>query len=197
LPRVVPGYKEQARARIREAAAQAFSEKGYRQTTMDDIAVRMGVTKGAIYVYFKSKEELFAEVCKFGLDSLSELLSSFNEGNVLTGSKGFYEKIRKKESVSPALEFELFAEAPRNPKIRRILDSNYKGALKLLEAFIEDKKKKHLLRDDVDTHALALLLIAVYEGLKVHILTGVDRPEIENSWYLFVEAMLTKIVRTD
>jgi len=50
------------RARLIEAAARAISEKGFRETTLDEIAAYAGLTKGAIYDNFRSKEALFLEV---------------------------------------------------------------------------------------------------------------------------------------
>jgi len=64
MPRVVPEYKEEAKNRIVSAANQVFAEKGYRQATMDDVAKKIGVSKGALYLYFASKEELFEAICR-------------------------------------------------------------------------------------------------------------------------------------
>ena len=50
------------RARLIEAAAAAVVEKGFRDTTLDAIAARAGMTKGAIYDNFASKEDLFVAV---------------------------------------------------------------------------------------------------------------------------------------
>jgi len=59
VARVIPDYKEEARTRILKAAEGAFSEKGYDQTTMEEIAQRLGVSKGTLYLYFPDKETLF------------------------------------------------------------------------------------------------------------------------------------------
>ena len=50
------------RAELLEVATQLFYEKGYAQTTLQDIADRMGFTKAAIYYYAKNKEELLVEI---------------------------------------------------------------------------------------------------------------------------------------
>lgn len=49
---------------ILKAALEVFSENGFAATRLDDIAIRAGVTKGTIYVYFESKEELFVATVK-------------------------------------------------------------------------------------------------------------------------------------
>src|SRR5262245_8349076 len=51
--------KEARPAEILAAALDCFAEKGFAATRMDDVAARAGVTKGTLYLYFESKEELF------------------------------------------------------------------------------------------------------------------------------------------
>jgi AcrR family transcriptional regulator len=62
---------------ILQAAVEVFSEKGFRAATMDEVAAAAGITKGTIYLYFSSKEELFVEMARrqFGraLDLLGEV----------------------------------------------------------------------------------------------------------------------------
>ena len=62
---------------ILEAAFLEFSRNGYATTTLDQIAERAGVTKGTIYVYFESKEQLFIsmvhELMKATLDTVQDL----------------------------------------------------------------------------------------------------------------------------
>jgi len=56
--------KEERAPEILEAALASFAEKGFAGTRMDDIAKRAGITKGTIYLYFKSKEELFKALAR-------------------------------------------------------------------------------------------------------------------------------------
>ena len=62
---------------ILEAAFVEFSRNGYAMTTLDQIAERAGVTKGTIYVYFESKEQLFIsmvrELMKATLDTVQDM----------------------------------------------------------------------------------------------------------------------------
>ena len=62
MPKVVPEYKEEAKTKIIEAARTVFAKKGYHDATMDDVAKEVGVSKGALYSYFKSKEDLLKEI---------------------------------------------------------------------------------------------------------------------------------------
>ncbi|MBU1213522.1 MAG: TetR/AcrR family transcriptional regulator [Alphaproteobacteria bacterium] len=49
---------------ILEAALQEFVRKGYMATRVEDIAAKVGVTKGTIYFYFETKEDIFAQVIR-------------------------------------------------------------------------------------------------------------------------------------
>ena len=59
---------ESSRADILEAAASCFMERGYTETSIDDVARSLGATKGRIYHYFRSKADLFAEVFRVGME---------------------------------------------------------------------------------------------------------------------------------
>ncbi len=72
MPKVVAGYKEEARRTILQTASEVFAEKGYRESTMDDVAKRLGVSKGAVYQYFASKDELFQVLCGAAAKKLEE-----------------------------------------------------------------------------------------------------------------------------
>jgi AcrR family transcriptional regulator len=49
---------------ILDAAFEAFAERGYAATRLEDVAARAGVTKGTIYVYFPTKEKLFEDMVR-------------------------------------------------------------------------------------------------------------------------------------
>lgn len=54
-----PDVSVERRKQIMDAALTCFARKGYTNTTMDDIVAESGLSKGALYWYFKSKKELF------------------------------------------------------------------------------------------------------------------------------------------
>ena len=56
--------KDERPGEIMQAALQEFSAKGFAATRLEDVASRAGICKGTIYLYFKSKEELFEAVVR-------------------------------------------------------------------------------------------------------------------------------------
>ncbi|MFE9453761.1 TetR/AcrR family transcriptional regulator [Streptomyces sp. NPDC006739] len=69
MPRISPERREARRAEIVAAARRCFSRDGFHQTSMPDIAAEAGVSAGAPYRYFASKEEIILAIAEdaFGL----------------------------------------------------------------------------------------------------------------------------------
>ncbi|MFN3871290.1 MAG: TetR/AcrR family transcriptional regulator [Aquificaceae bacterium] len=66
--------------KILEASLKLFSQRGIRETTIKDIAKEVGITEGAIYRHFESKEEIVLELFKIHSEDLyNRLVSAFRE----------------------------------------------------------------------------------------------------------------------
>lgn len=59
---------------IIKIAAKLFSQKSFHDVTMDEIAEKVGVAKGTIYLYFSSKDNLYLEILEHTFDSIESLL---------------------------------------------------------------------------------------------------------------------------
>ncbi|WP_157200212.1 TetR/AcrR family transcriptional regulator [Methanogenium cariaci] len=62
MPRVAPGYKEDVRRRIMEAALEEVNEHGLQALRMEDVAARVGISRATLYNYFSDKETLLKEL---------------------------------------------------------------------------------------------------------------------------------------
>lgn len=69
-------------AEILDAALDCFAERGFAATRMDDVAVRAGVTKGTVYLYFETKEELFTALVRSQLLPTIERLEAAASADV-------------------------------------------------------------------------------------------------------------------
>lgn len=72
--------KAQRPLQILEAAFEEFVKKGYAASRVEDIAERIGVTKGTIYVYFETKEKLFESTVEFISAPFQETLRDYPRG---------------------------------------------------------------------------------------------------------------------
>ena len=64
MPRVSAAHEQAVRTRIVAAAVRVFAEKGYHGATMQDVVRESGLSIGALYTYFKGKDELFLAACE-------------------------------------------------------------------------------------------------------------------------------------
>lgn len=114
--------KEDRPAEITAAAFSTFVEKGYAGTRVEEVAKRAGVSKGLLYLYFKTKEELFKSVVKsFVIPRLDELESAIASSD--TGAEAFFRgpfvAFARKIIRSPVAKIVrlLISEGPKHPDL--------------------------------------------------------------------------------
>lgn len=71
------------RARIQQVALELFNEKGYTETSLREIAERLGVTKAALYYHFKTKEDIVTSLVESRIEAVRELID-WTEGQPMT-----------------------------------------------------------------------------------------------------------------
>lgn len=104
---------------ILDVAFRLFMEKGYEHTSIQDIIDHLGgLSKGAIYHHFKSKEDLLVAVTDAMTSESNRMLTVIRDRTDLTGK----EKLKTifKESINRSVQDEIFMVAPdfhRNPKL--------------------------------------------------------------------------------
>ena len=75
--RYKPGQKEETRRRMLKAASRGFRSRGYAGIGVDGLAKAAGVTSGAFYAHFGSKDSAFEAALIFGLDEVIEAIPRF------------------------------------------------------------------------------------------------------------------------
>ncbi len=135
--------KETRPDEIIAAAFQEFTDKGYAETRLQDVARRAGVSKGLPYLYFKTKEDLFKAVIKTmikpGLDQLfgdlharDVSVKDFLRGPFLRFAKSFV-KSRRAHLVRL-----LIAEGHKHPDLTKFYaESVLQPALSALSALLQ------------------------------------------------------------
>ena len=195
MPHVVPEYKEKAKDKIVEAAHEVFSKKGYHDATMDDIAERVGVSKGALYQYFRSKEELYRAILTARFHNMANMISSeLTGGSFAECCQAFLENFIRHMS-GLGLGFEVLSEATRNPVLAKVARDYYRETAEAIEECLEEWKKRGSLRKDFDAHLFAKGLVALYDGMTVHLAIGTEPSEVRKIFAEFIEAMEQGIQR--
>src|SRR5271165_2469667 len=85
MPKVSRQHQESRRNQITEAAAKCILKKGFHHTSMQDIVSESGLSPGAIYLYFKSKEEIIESVADMRHAAEREIIANaFGGGDTNT-----------------------------------------------------------------------------------------------------------------
>jgi AcrR family transcriptional regulator len=198
MPKVVPEYKEQARERIIEQALKMFSERGYHRTRMTDIAKELGVSKGAIYQYFQSKEQLFIEAIRHHGETRAEVVQRFlDTGSLKSMSTGeFFDEMLHVRLSSIPLNVDLFRELDRNDALRRKLVEVAEGWGRRLVELVEQMKSEGEVRAEVDSSSLSRGILALRDGLYSQLMMGAETSEVRETWVdvmgYVMEAVLTR-----
>lgn len=104
---------------ILDVAFRLFMEKGYERTSIQDIIDNLGgLSKGAIYHHFKSKEDILVAVTDRMTDESNQMLAAIRDRADLNGRTKL--KMIFKESISRPVQNDIFTVAPdfhNNPKL--------------------------------------------------------------------------------
>ncbi|MGB9787889.1 MAG: TetR/AcrR family transcriptional regulator [Dictyoglomus turgidum] len=145
-----------------------FSQKGYDATSISDICERAGVSKGAFFHYFPTKEAFFLEILDRWLFDLSVKIDGYleDEDRVSSGIIRMSEIFREifKESKE---KFFLFLEFLRQGiKDKEILEKlrEYFKKYKSYFSFLIEKGKKEGSLKDVDSNIISCILISFSIG---------------------------------
>ncbi|HVX03046.1 MAG TPA: TetR/AcrR family transcriptional regulator [Nitrososphaera sp.] len=192
MPKVTSAHKAEVRDRIIQAAIESFSQTGYDKTKMDDIARRLGLSKGTLYLYFKSKNDLFLAICEMSMkdnDTQDAHLFTKKE-NAASDAEEIYDNIRRRERGNDRVMLEMVVESTRNPRLKKAMYEHY---LRVHEHVLEGVKKKidqGFIRKDVDASGLAIALVALYDGLAVNRMLGVSDSVNKKAWVAMLKAVI-------
>jgi AcrR family transcriptional regulator len=114
--------REMTREGLISAAESLFVARGFHATSVDEIALEAGYTKGAVYSNFESKEDLFFAVYERRAERvMAEYEGAVREGGVAGGSERLAEQAarrRGREDGWLAVFFEFWAHVVRRPELR-------------------------------------------------------------------------------
>ena len=153
---------------IIKAEITAFARTGLKGTSMNDIVRESGLSKGAIYWYYKSKDELISDLLKefFDPEEIKKVGEVLATGTALERLEKFIgytiEEMNKMQRFRPVLQ-ELFVIASRDQKIRKMAKRDFRVGVALLQSVIEYGVKSKEFRK-VDPNMVAIAIFEIIEG---------------------------------
>lgn len=191
-PKVTELYKSEVRERILRAAMESFAQTGYDKTKMDDIAKRLGLSKGTLYLYFKSKEDLFLAICEHNMEQGREADSKLflRKENASSDAEQIFDNIRQRERGNDRIVLEMVVESTRNPRLKKAMqDYHTKVHDRVLQEF-KRKAEEGYIRKDIDVNGLAIAVVALYDGLAVNRMLGIGDAVNKRAWTAMLKVMI-------
>jgi AcrR family transcriptional regulator len=167
-----PDSSEIRRNQILDAATTVFVRQGFQHARMDDIVEESGLSKGTLYWYFKSKEDIINAILRrlftgelANLESLLEAERTVSERLVLLTSDRV-NGMKRMSRLVPII-FEFYAVAVHQQWVQQFIGEYFQQFRKLLEDLIQQGIDRGEFRPVNATEA-AISLASMYEGLTIH-----------------------------
>ena len=160
---------EERKNRILEAALNVFARRGFDEARMEDIATESGVSKGGLYLYYKSKDAIIEALLRTmfasefgGLQALLHKPGSARE-RILSLTHIFVNMVDRLSVAMPVM-LEFYAIAARRQSVRDFMSQAFRDYRELFaELFRQGIASGEFRETDPDKAAVAL--IALYEGM--------------------------------
>jgi AcrR family transcriptional regulator len=193
-----------ARNRLLEAAARIFVELGLDRAKVEDITRAAGLSKGAFYLHFKTKDDAFQEILGSALAELQRILGEMEGALDIWGSKTHPEMIEHWILLDLRL-FEciwkhraimrLVLEGGGSPKYQHLVDLFAEGAQQTGERLIQHGITTGYYRPDLEPKQAAAFVAGGYDRLARRLVHERRKPNLER-WLLGAQALCLRALGT-
>nr|WP_249310502.1 TetR/AcrR family transcriptional regulator [Bacillus sp. FJAT-49736] len=159
-----------------ESALILFGEKGYELTTIDDIGAKSGISKGMVYTYFKSKEDLYITLMDQRTNHTFNILKERFE-ELDTAEQKIIELLRiyreaenmEEWSNSIRVHMEFWLNSSRQEHLKNIMKDRYKKQFRaFLMQIIQEGQDNGEFKKDIQMEIVASLFWAIIDGICLH-----------------------------
>ena len=198
IPHQKRGIK--TKEQIIKTAMRIFSQKGYYNTSSNEIAAQAGVSIGSFYAYFEDKKQLFLEVMQYHNE---KILNEIKPGITLKGKNleeslfDFISIILQAHKIHPEFHKEIMAMYLLDPDVRELIDEQNKGELAYTYKYL--KAGKEALRDQikaVNLHDASFIIHNTIEKV-VHEIVFSDTKIAEDRIIKELVSMILKYILCD
>jgi len=171
---------EETRTAILEAALDLFSEQGYSATSFSDIAACIGMTRGAVYWHFREKPDLLVELmdklvgeAEAKVRERVPVVQSFADlrAHLMARTRLLLEDERYRKFVfflSLQMEWSSETLTFTHKRVKEFQTLPFAD----LGRFLEEAEERGALREGIDAHAAASVLLGMWKGIVQHHFTG-------------------------
>jgi AcrR family transcriptional regulator len=170
MPRVSDDHLERRRQQILDAARRCFVRKGFHRTSMQDVFAESGLSAGAVYRYFKSKNELIHAIASQKQSGAVRLLEEITKEDPLPSFEEIIERfftlIQAILDDDGALRVapQVWAEALHDPVYQAIIAELFTGVRSRWAALAARMRDAGRLPEDADPEAVGAAMMCTMPG---------------------------------
>ncbi|SFV01652.1 TetR family transcriptional regulator [Alicyclobacillus macrosporangiidus] len=175
-PKVTEEHKEQRKREIVEAAKRVFKRKGFAQATMHDIVEESGMSRGGVYMYFSSKEEIFDAILE---QNDAELFAGIREmvdrHETMWGVVEEFIEMAEHElpnvthDIGPVV-YEVLMGSWRDEEKRALAKQRYQQTVDMYVSILQHGVESGEFRPILPIEDIAKSTLSFIDGLTLHIL---------------------------
>jgi len=172
MPKITEKRRSERREQILTAARRCFAEYGYEGATIVRLEKATGLSRGAIFNYFPSKEELFIELAVQDSARMSDLW-------VNAGLKAVVRGVMELDPAWLAVYLELFRRVRNDQNFRTRIEARQQEVMPVNRARIEEAQRTGEFRADLEPKQIGLFVNLVLNGLALQRASGDELPPVE------------------
>ncbi|MBF6212123.1 TetR/AcrR family transcriptional regulator [Nocardia puris] len=184
MPRVSEEHLERRRQQILDAALRCFRRKGFHETSMQDVFAESGLSAGAVYRYFKSKDELIGALAISAVGELRGVMAEAVHADTLLTPGELVQRVATEvvarsgpDGLVPLIP-QAWALAVVKPDAAEYVRVAVHGLRGLWHEYVVRMRDEGWLAPDTDTDAVAKVIIGVMAGFILqHLLVGDVDPQ--------------------
>ena len=171
MPKVSKQYLEARCSEILDAAVVCFARSGFHKATMRDIVRESGLSAGAIYNLFSSKQEIVAAIAARRHEEerrvFEEALKQPTVAKSLEAIRDHFlsELNSPKQRMRRRVTVQLWAEGQHDSKLQKVARGTFEKPYKLLRDLLTEGQRRGEIATRIDADALARFLVAAFHGL--------------------------------
>ncbi len=190
-----PALAESRRREILDAAGRCFVRRGLHATSMREILAEAGLSTGAVYNYFDSKEAIIEAMAareRLEIEELAGYLEMASDPRqaILEAVAAI---ILECSTEDAHLSVEMLAEASRNDRVKAAISENDAALRHAVLAAIERGQRGGRIAADLAPAALLEAIVAIYEGFigRIAFDDTADRATLARSARAILDRLLT------
>ncbi len=159
---------EETRTHILEAALRRFANHGYSAASVDEICAEAGVSKGAFYHHFPSKQALFLELLNEWLDTIDAKFQAARKNSVPETLLAFTEMLPGIFAAADGrlpMFLEFWLQASRDETVWQATIAPYQRYQQYFTALVEQGQAEGSFRAEIDASAAAKAIVGLAVGL--------------------------------